>query len=64
MIHLTCGHRVNSFQESHHVFIQSWDREHQRTVSSEVICDNCFEIYKGIGIIFETEESALKWLTC
>ena len=63
MIHLTCGHTVNKFEDSYSVIVKAWDREYKKALSSQVICIDCLKEYSKENAVFANEKLAFEWLS-
>lgn len=63
MIYLSCGHIVDTFMEAHDVIVKSIDREGNRALSYEMVCEECFQNYKKRKECFVNEKVAFEWLS-
>ena len=62
MIILSCGHEVDSFDESHQVVVKSTDRENEKALAFMSVCQSCKNRYQREGELFETNEQGYQWL--
>lgn len=63
MITLSCGHRVDSFDEGHDVALKRYTREWEKAVSYGVVCAECLKMYEKAGEVLHTDDEIDEWLT-
>ena len=62
MIHLSCGHEVSSFAYASEAIVMSSDREGNRALSYELVCEECLKVYERDDMLFKHEADAIRWL--
>lgn len=63
---LSCGHQENDMDKHYNVTIKSSDCDEdgfKKALAYKVVCINCLNSYKEDGLLFNSEEEALTWLT-
>jgi hypothetical protein len=66
MIHLTCGHTVSDFDQSHNIAIKAWDITEQgwvKCIHYLSVCNDCLEEYKQEDSILNNEYEESLWIS-
>jgi hypothetical protein len=60
--HLSCGHIVDSMDDSVAVTHMDYTKEGSRAVAYKNVCCVCFQNYKKENTVFYSDNDAMKWL--
>lgn len=57
----TCGHKVDDYDDLHHIAIKEYSRECTPAVSHLSVCEDCLNtVYKGV--ILNSRDEEMEWL--
>lgn len=59
---LSCGHRVEKFEDAKRVTTKEHSRDWQRAIGYRSVCPLCFKFYEKENLIFYSDKEALEWL--
>lgn len=59
---LSCGDRVEDFDEGFDVIIKTTDREFNNAIAFKTVCAKCKAMYEREGLAFKSYNDAIEWL--
>lgn len=59
---LSCGHKVDSFEDEYTVAVKEWTREDTRAIAYKSVCGKCRREYRQNNQILDTMADEQEWL--
>ena len=59
---LSCGHKVEDFDDEIHGAVADYARDNTRAISYMALCKQCYDEYEKDGMILHDEGEENKWL--